>query len=240
MICAPSTTCRFLTCVSVLSRPPSPNRPIWRRILRAAVLAVSTAAVILAAAYWQRAAILGWIGRQLIHEDPLRAASAIVVLSGGVPAREIEAADLYREGIAPIILLPHDPENSAAARLRERGVTMETALELRLRILRSLGVPNEAVVVLDPEVPSTDREAEVVAAYAASHRLQSLVVVTSGFHAGRVKFVYKRLFDRRQVPVAVRRSRADNNRPETWWHTRVGLRDGLIEWQKLLLYRFRW
>lgn len=175
----------------------------------------------------------------MIQEDPIRTADAIVVLSGGVPARELEAADLYREGVAPLILLPHDPESAAGARLRERGVAIETQLELRLRILRTLGVPDDAIAVLDPEIQSTDAEATLVAGFATAHRIRSLVVVTSGFHAGRVRYEYSKVFGPKQIAVAVRRSRADTSRPDDWWNTRVGLRDGLIEWQKLLWYRLR-
>lgn len=204
------------------------------------MFAVAAAAVIAALAYWQRVALLSWVGGQLIQDDPLRPADAIVVLSGGVPARELEAADLYREGIAKLVLLPHDPESAGTAQLAARGVAMETELALRGRILQSLGVPPSAIVVLEPEIQSTDREAEVVAGYAASHGLSSLVVVTSALHSGRAKFVYRRLRTGQALQVTVRHARTDPNTPTSWWHSRVGLRDGLIEWQKLLLYRLRW
>jgi len=203
------------------------------------LVTVVALALVLAVGYWQRAAILRSIGGQLIREDRLTPASAIVVLSGGVPARELEAADLFKQGIAPVILLPHDPERQGVLQLRGRGVAMETELELRLRILRTLGVPSGAIVVLDPEIQSTDREAVVVVDYAASHQLSSLVVVTSAFHTGRVKMVYGRLLRERSIDVAVRKARAEAYAPDNWWHSRVGLRDGLIEWQKLWLYRIR-
>ncbi len=43
------------------------------------------------------------LGRWLVVEDPLVKASAIMVLSGAMPLRAIEAAKLYREEYAPEI-----------------------------------------------------------------------------------------------------------------------------------------
>ena len=211
----------------------------WRRFLRAVAIAATAALLLFALTYWQRAAILNGIGRQLIREDVLAPADAIVVLSGGVPAREMEAADLFREGMAPILLIPHDPESAGRRQLRERGVMMESELELRLRILQSLGVPRAAIVVLDPEIPSTDVEAKLVVDHAVSRGLKSLIVVTTAMHTGRAGFVYERLVRKSGIRVAVRRARTDPNTPESWWRSRVGLRDGLIEFQKTLVYRIR-
>src|SRR6202158_4346876 len=50
------------------------------------------------------------VGRWLVVEDPLVKARAIVVLSGAMPLRAIEAAKLYREGYAPEIWLTHSAE----------------------------------------------------------------------------------------------------------------------------------
>jgi len=47
------------------------------------------------------------VGRWLVVEDPLAKAKAIVLLSGGMPLRAIEAAKLYREGYAPEVWLTH-------------------------------------------------------------------------------------------------------------------------------------
>src|SRR5260370_28417017 len=56
------------------------------------------------------AVIFFGLGRWLVVEDPLVNAQAIVVLSGAMPLRAIEAAKLYREGYAPEIWLTHSAE----------------------------------------------------------------------------------------------------------------------------------
>ena len=47
-----------------------------------------------------RQTILSQVGALLIVEDPLRQAIAIISLAGQTPFREIEAAQLYRQGWA--------------------------------------------------------------------------------------------------------------------------------------------
>jgi hypothetical protein len=55
------------------------------------------------------AVLLPWgasaIGQWLMVADPLEPAKAIVVLSGRVPFRALEAASIYREGLAPEVWL---------------------------------------------------------------------------------------------------------------------------------------
>src|SRR5271157_6178236 len=61
------------------------------------------------------------IGRWLVLEDPLEKAQAIVVLSGRMPIRAMEAAKLYREGYAPKVWLTHSTEPGAM--LKTMGVS---------------------------------------------------------------------------------------------------------------------
>src|SRR5215470_11004194 len=57
------------------------------------------------------------VGRWLVREDPLTKGSAIVVLSGEIPDRALQAAKIYREGNAPEVWLtqPLEPKRSMAS-----------------------------------------------------------------------------------------------------------------------------
>ena len=70
-----------------------------------------------------------------------------------------------------------------------------------------------------------------------SSGVRSVIIVTSPFHTGRVKLVYRRVLAGHLVRLRVRGSRAEAYRPETWWRSRGTLKDGLNEWQKQLFYR---
>ncbi len=54
------------------------------------------------------------IGNWLVKEDPLQHATAIAVLTGSLPARALEAAELYRQGYAKEIWLTHPGEEQGA------------------------------------------------------------------------------------------------------------------------------
>lgn len=208
-----------------------------RAAVRALLVVLLVCAIAVGSLYVFRHAALTAIGWQLIVDDPLEPADALVVLSGGAPERELEAADLYKAGIAPMILLPHDPERHGLAIVRERGVAIENELEFRQRVLAGLGVPARAIVVLEPEVVSTAGEAQVVVEWALAHHARSLIIVTSAYHTGRARLTYRRVIAKRDLTVRTRAARVGTYRADAWWHSRVDLRDGLIEWQKQVFYR---
>lgn len=211
-----------------------------RRLLAGAAAALLAAVVLAALAFVFRAPLLTWVGGQLIHVDSLVRSDAIVVLAGGSPMRELEAADLYRAGWASRLVLTQEPEPPVHAELRHRGLQVETAIQGRLDDLRDFGVPRDAVIVLDGTVMSTAAEAEVVAAAVERARFRSIIVVTSPFHTARARFIFGRVLGGSDVQIRYRGSSADPFTAETWWQNRGMLREGLIEWQKTVFYRLRY
>ena len=80
-----------------------------------AAVALAVTSVLGFVAYQLRAPLLTRLGGLLYHEDVLEPADAIVVLGGGQLDRVIEAADLFSEGYAPVVLLTREPESPAIA-----------------------------------------------------------------------------------------------------------------------------
>jgi uncharacterized SAM-binding protein YcdF (DUF218 family) len=209
-----------------------------RRGARAAALCAVIGIVTLTLTYAARAPLLTWVGGLLVWEDPLRPAGAIVVLAGATPGREIEAARLYGEGLAPRVVLPRSPEAAGAPLLRELGITTKGLYDLRLDVLRALDVADGAIVRLIPTVDSTAEEAEAVVAWAKRNQVASLIVVTSRFHTRRVRLTYDRVAASRGIDVMVHPVDRDGGfEPDTWWRSRTSLRTGLYELQKLLFYQ---
>lgn len=209
-----------------------------RRCASAFVLCVVAGTVIVGLLYVGRVSILGWVGRTLVSEDPLQPADAIVVLGGGTPGREMEAAHLYTAGLSSRIVMPREPEGRGVKLLLDRNVLVERPNDLRVRILRELGVPDEAVVRLPAHVDSTFEEAAAVVAWASRHRMASLLIVTSRYHTRRVRWTYDRVAAGRGIAVRVRGADlGEIFTPRDWWRSREGLRTGLFELQKLIAYR---
>src|SRR2546421_12450807 len=72
------------------------------------------------------------VGRWLVAEDPLGKASAIVVLSGAMPMRALEAATLYRDGYAPEVWLTHSTD--PAETLEEMDIPFTVAYYHNARV----------------------------------------------------------------------------------------------------------
>src|SRR5262245_46334218 len=79
------------------------------------------------------------VGRWLVVEDPLRSAQSIVVLSGRMPGRAVEAARLYRQGLAPAVWLTRSDEPGVS--LKSMGISYVGEDFYNLRVLVHEGVP---------------------------------------------------------------------------------------------------
>ncbi len=207
-----------------------------RRVLAAGAALAGALAVVAAGLWLAQAPLLGLVGDQLLHEDPMADADVIVVLSGGTPAREIEAADLYRAGYAPRVVLTAGPPRASVTALRDRGVRVPNLLEERLRYMAELGVPREAISVMPEPVLSTMQESELVSVWVREHGHERVILVTSGYHTARARWVFQRALDD-HVSLRVRPDSLEPFDPQLWWRDRNMLRNGLFEWQKLIFYR---
>jgi uncharacterized SAM-binding protein YcdF (DUF218 family) len=156
------------------------------------------------------------IGRWLVVEDPLVKARAIVVLSGSIPLRAIEAGKLYRDGYAPEIWLTHSTEPGAT--LKEMGIPFAGEDYYDTRILIREGVPAEAIHILEPPIVNTADEIKVAAAALARANGEAVIIVTTKAHTRRVGLLWRRLAPG-QGRAIVRAASADPFDPRHWWRT---------------------
>jgi uncharacterized SAM-binding protein YcdF (DUF218 family) len=202
-------------------------RPLVRRLLLV-LLALAAAAV-------------AWLaldgGRYLQHEDPLRKADAIFVLAGSRLERPLEAADLYREGWAPTIIMSPGRTEPAEARLRASGITLPSEEEVVRAALVQMGVPAPAIRIEGAPVDNTADEAVLLTELAARHGWHTIIVVTSKYHTRRTGFAMRRALAGSGVDIIVRASRYDASDPAHWWRRRGDFRFASSEWQKLIAYR---
>src|SRR5262245_29464203 len=80
-------------------------------------------------------------GRYMQHEEPLRHADAVFVLAGMQLERALEAADLYREGYAPLILLSPGLDEPGVSLVRKMGIYFPRPVDLVADALVRLGIP---------------------------------------------------------------------------------------------------
>lgn len=154
------------------------------------------------------------IGRWLVAEDPLEKASAIVVLSGRMPSRALEAARIYREGYASQVWLTHSTEPGASLEALSVPFTGEESYD-RLILMRK-GVPESAIRVLDPPIVNTADEMRTIGQALRQEKQRKVILVTSKVHTRRVKALWKQI-SAVQGDAIVRGVSDDGFDPGHWW-----------------------
>ena len=180
---------------------------------------VVAALVLVALAVVAHGPALRLIGRALVVEDPVTKADAIVVVAGGTPSREETAATLFREGLAPDVVLsnPFTPDRvrhliaMGARRLDYQG-------EARV-VLEHRGVPARAIVALPHPVKTTEAELKAVGELARSRGWRRVILVTSPQHSRRVKLVWSRQAPP-DIQSIVRIAQDDDFLDGDWWRKR--------------------
>jgi uncharacterized SAM-binding protein YcdF (DUF218 family) len=156
------------------------------------------------------------VGRWLVVEDPLAKARAIAVLSGRMPVRAIEAANLYRQGYSREVWLTHPAEPGES--LKAMGIAYEGEEVYSARVLIHEGVPAEAIHVLEPPIVNTADEVRVISAALAEEKDRSVILVTSKCHTRRVRLLWRNLAPR-NCRGLVRAAGEDRFDPGHWWRS---------------------
>ncbi|MBI3325412.1 MAG: YdcF family protein [Nitrospinae bacterium] len=155
----------------------------------------------------------------LVISDPLEPARAIVVLSGQLPFRAMEAASLYHQGWAPEIWLTqvaHPAEEAALAKLDVQVVWPDDYNQV---VLERLEVPPDAIRVLSEGVKNTAEDVKLIARELRHVGGDRVILVTSKPHTRRVRTTWRALVGTSEQAI-VRYATEDPFNPGHWWrHT---------------------
>ena len=176
--------------------------------------------LVLAALLGTGTVLLWWgasgIGQWLMVADALEPAKAIVVLSGRVPFRAMEAASIYREGLAPEVWLTREvvgPEEQALARL---GVAVVRGDAYNRAVLERLGVKPEGIRLLGEDVWNTVDEVRLIAGELGRDGGDRVIIVTSKAHSRRVRATWAALVGASPKAI-IRYAREEPYDARGWW-----------------------
>jgi uncharacterized SAM-binding protein YcdF (DUF218 family) len=168
----------------------------------------------LAFVYVIRHPLMRLAGQAWMVSDPAVQADAMIVLGDDnyEGDRAALAADLYRMGLAPIIV--------ASGRLLRSYAGIADMME---RDLESRGVPAASIVKFSHRGGNTLEEAEALDGLIAGRGWKRILVVTSSYHARRARFIFERVLP---SGVSVHVSGANDSEfdPSRWWETPRGQR----------------
>jgi uncharacterized SAM-binding protein YcdF (DUF218 family) len=200
-------------CVDANRRIALTTLRVRRNKMRRWLIAMGLLVVLGIAGAW----IFFRVGTWLVVEDPLEPSPVVVVLSGGMPARAREAAEIYRTGNAKQVWVSHPYD--VTQELHELGIDYLGETFYNQSVLLHLHVPVEATRVLDPEIVNTQDEVRVISQAAREAGIHRVIIVTSKAHTRRVHAIWNRMVGA-DPALIVRYAREDTFDPQHWWrHT---------------------
>lgn len=133
-----------------------------------------------------------YLATSLIIEKPLNQSDAIFVLSGSGTyiERTNKAAELYKNGVAPKIILTNDGEFGSWSNKEQKNPAF---VEMAQKNLIRNGVPAENIEILQPQVSGTIWEALVFADRAKNNDLKTVLLVTSAYHSRRTLKTFEKV-----------------------------------------------
>lgn len=172
-----------------------------------------------AVVYVARHPIMRFTAESWIVNEPAAHADAILVLGDDnfYGDRATEAAQLFRQGVAPVVV--------ASGRRLRPGAGM---CELIEHDLIERGVPKENVLRFPHDADNTREEAIALRRLAKEKGWKSMVVVTSNYHTRRVRYIFQKVIPS-GVEVSVASARDGDFDPEHWWERRKSVKEFLGE-----------
>ncbi len=170
---------------------------------------------------------LGWLAVPLlVVRDPLpERADAIVVIGGDhKPERVALAVNLYRRGLAPVVLI------SAGVEVIEGDRTVREA-EVMIRQAVERGLPGNAILVEDWSQTTIGNATETLG---SANRLgwRSIILVTSSYHSRRAGEIFHARLDA-ALSISVQPA-PQTGCPPCWALTPADLEIAVYEYRNLL------
>lgn len=127
----------------------------------------------------------------LVYEKDLQPAGAIVILMSRTPERELEAADIYRQGFAPKMIIV-DFNTYSCRLLDSLKLRVPSGRENVISVLGQLGVPAESIQIIPGVVASTRGEAVAVRNYLQTRPdINAIILVSSPYHMRRATMLFR-------------------------------------------------
>ena len=182
------------------------------------------------------------LGQWLVTEDELQESDMIVVLTGSVPDRILQAVDIYNERYSDKLVFVNSYRVGYDIFV-ERGVEIPPGdAQLSKMVAIDLGVPEENILILEGNAKSTQDEALIIREYIRNNRaIESIILVTSKYHSGRSKKIFRKALSGldREISIYSSPSKYDPFNVNQWWKDREDIKLVVLEYLKLANFYFR-
>lgn len=165
------------------------------------------------------------LAKRLAIEKPLPQADVILVLSGAATyiERTQKAAELYKKGVAPRVLLTNDGMRAGWSPSEERNPHF---VELARRSLIAQGVAPEAIEILPETMTGTIYEARNLRRKLEETGWTRILIVTSAYHTRRALWTFEKVLADGDLKVEIGIESAPFGQqtppPDYWWFSPFG------------------
>jgi len=156
-------------------------------------------------------------------------ADLIVALGGDGGSRVHRAAELYRQGYAPRILLTGIEGGHAANRLHY--------LNWRAQYLVDRKVPRSALL-FDEQSSNTWEEVNQLLRLMQAQKMHRVLVISDAPHLRRLEWVFDRVFAGSGMEYRLIASPLQRWDAARWWRDELGVQYVMMEYTKLVYYWF--
>ena len=179
------------------------------------------------------------MGDMIVADQKASPADAVVVLSSGIEyyPRLIQAADLYRQGLAVNVVINGDRKTDTLRDLERKGFkTCCPWYADSVSILAILGVPEDKIIrISNQDAYDTVSEADVVGRELIKRKWTSVIITTSKYHTRRAKFIWQKMYKKR-ITIFMVSAKTDPYDPDNWWKDGRQIRWVLAEYGAWLYY----
>jgi uncharacterized SAM-binding protein YcdF (DUF218 family) len=188
---------------------------------------------------YYHAPLLARLAKLLVVEHQLEQADLVVCLAGQPIERGLAAAEVYNNGLAPLVFYAREELPDGSDFLRAQKVHFPEDRDLAIQMLEELGVPRSACLSSERLAGSTYEEALIVRSVVQDRGFKTVIVVTSPTHTRRAWWTYRKVFENQSVDVRMLPSSFSSFKTDDWWKSRQYLREVIVEYQKLIYYALK-
>ena len=222
-------TARFDTSEPAVLRPRP--RSLTRRLLLALVALIAMLGLW---AWLEPETLLRGAADLWIVADEPAPADAVAVFGGGLEYRPFAAADYYRRGLVPKILI-----SNIGATPAERLGVLQPHVRANSEVLQKLGVPASAIEPFGDHLSDTFAEATALREWAVRNGARRIIVPTDIFATRRLRWTLHHVFGNDAATLVPAINPPDYQR-DNWWKNEYGVIGFQNEVVKYLYYRLKY